>query len=615
MKDNSDGLNDIQEVPNLESYTDSILFKNFLNKKTEEKKELKLSKEINKKKYQISHMFNIKFGKEFLNQKPEALKLLEKRLIKYLFDPDSKFLAKLPKLQRKLRHEKKISEELLKAKIDIGSMIFYDLRGRNKRKTRNMNLGKEKILSISKNFTSSPIKDVVGNALNKIKFWDKNSKRLKNFFKKNLMKNREEIDENEENISNKDLDSKDYKTHREKANLKLNIYNSNENNNLNTNIISNDSISNTISKNFLKLTSHVSNKSVVFGNYDKMEPSSLDTRNNESNSFGKKDSLRKRSSINKSIENNLEGDKFINSYTSDFRKLDYIIPKIAIYNNLSRNNGNISNLFYKSNTNTEMKKNNKYNISNIKTKSNFLFTQTNFRSKKYVSNNYSKAFSGFKINYNSKHKYSPRFHLPKYDEILKKKNIKYKANLNNQIVKLNKYTNKCNIELIKLIDGNNGDNYKERKRKIINKTKLDMKEILIGDNIKKNKNKIEEKMKEKEKENNTVKVLVERAKIDMGDNFGELDPQKKEKMLKKNINHIRDEQALEIMEDILEKKELDMREIIGDEDDKLQIKKEHYMKLIRKKAESNYEKMLKLKNMILIDKGKLNNYQTKKLDS
>ena len=142
-----------------------------------------------------------------------------------------------------------------------------------------------------------------------------------------------------------------------------------------------------------------------------------------------------------------------------------------------------------------------------------------------------------------------------------------------------------------------------------------MKEILIGDNIKKNKNKIEEKMKEKEKENNTVKVLVERAKIDMGDNFGELDPQKKEKMLKKNINHIRDEQALEIMEDILEKKELDMREIIGDEDDKLQIKKEHYMKLIRKKAESNYEKMLKLKNMILIDKGKLNNYQTKKLDS
>ena len=55
-------------------------------------------------------MFNIKFWKEFLNQKPEAIKLLEKILIKYLFDPDSKFLSKLLKLQRKLRHEKKYQE-------------------------------------------------------------------------------------------------------------------------------------------------------------------------------------------------------------------------------------------------------------------------------------------------------------------------------------------------------------------------------------------------------------------------------------------------------------------------------------------------------------------------
>ena len=38
------------------------------------------------------------------------------------------------------------------------------------------------------------------------------------------------------------------------------------------------------------------------------------------------------------------------------------------------------------------------------------------------------------------------------------------------------------------------------------------------------------------------------------------------------------------MEDVLEKKELDVREIVVDEDDKLQIKKEHYMKLIRKKV-------------------------------
>ena len=598
-------FDDIQEVPNVERYIDSILFKNFLNKKLEDKKELKLSNEIIKKKYEISNMFNKKFGKEFLNQKPEALILLEKRLTTYLFDPDSKFLAKFPKLQRKLRHEKKISEKLLKAKIDIGSMVFYDLRGKNVNKTRNINLGKEKILTISKNFTSTPVKDIIGNAFNKIKFWDKNSKRLKNYFKKlgKYKGNIEELaeyenNENEDNNFNKDL-ARDYNTNREKEINKLNSLKSNSN----TNVASN-----------LTLKNHINNNSMVYRNIDKIEPSSLEIKNNDSISFAKRDSFRKRSSINKSIENNIEGDKFITSYISDFRKIDDIIPKISINNNLSRNHANTSNLFYKSNTNTEVNKKNKYNISNIKTKSNLLFTATNFRNKKYMSNTHSKAFSGFKIYTNSKHKYSPRIYLPKYDEILKKKNIKYKANLNNHIVKLNKYTNKCNTELIKLIDGNNDDNYKERKRKIINKTKLDLKEILTGDNKENNKNDIEKKMKEKEKENDTVKVLIERAKFDTGDNYRELDPKKKEKILKKNINHISDEQALDIMEDIVEKQEIDMKEMIGGED-KLKIKKENYMKLIRQKAENNYEKMQKLKNMILIDKRKVFDYPCKQLNS
>ena len=598
-------FDDIQEVPNVERYIDSILFKNFLNKKLEDKKELKLSNEIIKKKYEISNMFNKKFGKEFLNQKPEALILLEKRLTTYLFDPDSKFLAKFPKLQRKLRHEKKISEKLLKAKIDIGSMVFYDLRGKNVKNTRNINLGKEKILTISKNFTSTPVKDIIGNAFNKIKFWDKNSKRLKNYFKKlgKYKGNIEELaeyenNENEDNNFNKDL-ARDYNTNREKEINKLNSLKSNSN----TNVASN-----------LTLKNHINNNSMVYRNIDKIEPSSLEIKNNDSISFAKRDSFRKRSSINKSIENNIEGDKFITSYISDFRKIDDIIPKISINNNLSRNHANTSNLFYKSNTNTEVNKKNKYNISNIKTKSNLLFTATNFRNKKYMSNTHSKAFSGFKIYTNSKHKYSPRIYLPKYDEILKKKNIKYKANLNNHIVKLNKYTNKCNTELIKLIDGNNDDNYKERKRKIINKTKLDLKEILTGDNKENNKNDMEKMMKEKEKENDTVKVLIERAKFDTGDNYRELDPKKKEKILKKNINHISDEQALDIMEDIVEKQEIDMKEMIGGED-KLKIKKENYMKLIRQKAENNYEKMQKLKNMILIDKRKVFDYPCKQLNS
>ena len=78
-----------------------------------------------------------------------------------------------------------------------------------------------------------------------------------------------------------------------------------------------------------------------------------------------------------------------------------------------------------------------------------------------------------------------------------------------------------------------------------------------------------------------------------------------EKRLKKKINHITDEEALEMLEDIMEKEKLlDFREIIADKK-KLEKKREHNMKLLRLKAENNYEKMLKLKNMIQIDKGKI----------
>ena len=639
MKSYFDDWNNIKEFPNIESYTDSILFKNFLMNKQDAKKELKLSKEITKKKYQISHMFNIKFGKNFLNQKPESLKIFEKRLAKYLFDPDSKFLAKFPKLQRKLRHEKKISEEILKSRIDIGSMVFFDLRGKNRRKTRNINNGKEKILTISKNFTSSPIKDIVGNTYYKTKFWDKNSKRLKSYFKNKLAKYRnnyiEEENENnekhfnidnEENISIKGLVIKDYNTQREKSNLKLNtisnINNSGSNNshvntNIKSNTLSNNSNINSINKHNIYLKNNMGmdkNKSVVFNYLDKMDPSSLDIKINESISFGLKDSKRKRSSINKYSENNTDNDKYITSYNMDFRKLDDLIPKLTIYNNLSRNQNNNSNYFTKSNTNTATNRNNIYNISNIKTNNkNLLFTITNFNKKKNINKNILKNFKEFKIN--SSHKYSPRYYLQKSEDALKKKNIKYKNNLNNQIIKLNKYTNKCNTELIKLIDGNNDDNYKERKKEIINKTKLDIKEILVGktNNSSKNKNEIPQ-IKNKAKEKDTIRNLIKIAIYDMGDNFGKLEPKKKEKVLKKKIHYISDEQALEMIEDMIEKeKELNIKDIIGN-DQKTQIRKENNMKLIRKKAESNYEKMLKLKNMILIDKGKVLKPNTQNLD-
>ena len=131
-----------------------------------------------------------------------------------------------------------------------------------------------------------------------------------------------------------------------------------------------------------------------------------------------------------------------------------------------------------------------------------------------------------------------------------------------------------------------------------------MKEILDTERNKNknNKNSIEQKLKEKEKD--TINNLIKIAISDIGDNFGESDPIKKEKSLKRNINHISDEQALGIIDEIIEKhQELDVRKIIGN-DKKSKMKRENNMKLIREKTKNNYEKMLKLTNMIQIDKKK-----------
>ena len=271
-------------------------------------------------------------------------------------------------------------------------------------------------------------------------------------------------------------------------------------------------------------------------------------------------------------------------------------------NNLKNKSRNINNLFGISGNSTTFK-NASYNISHTKinesnsNNSNFLNTMNNFNLsnyKKYLSKS---LFKKKKI------------------ISLKNKHYKFKDKLSNQIIELNKCTNKCNSELIKLIDINNDDNYKEKKKKYNNRNKLDIKGLLID---KKEEKHIEpdtdtdheekeaqtEKLKETDKI--TIKSILEGARTDLKNKFGgKLVPQNKEKMLKKKINHITDEQALGMVDDFIQKrKELDVRKILGTHP-KLQMKKKKRMILLRMKTKENYDKMVRLKNQIIIDKGKI----------
>ena len=60
-----------------------------------------------------------------------------------------------------------------------------------------------------------------------------------------------------------------------------------------------------------------------------------------------------------------------------------------------------------------------------------------------------------------------------------------------------------------------------------------------------------------------------------------------------------------MVDDFIEKqKELDVRKILGT-DPKLIMKKKKQMNLLRLKTKENYDKMVRLKNQIIIDKGKI----------
>ena len=115
-----------------ENFTGSVLFDNFLSKNLEGNQETKILAEIKKKKHEISEMFRKKFGRNFLNVKPDSLILFQKLFGQYLFDPDSQFLSHFPKLQRKLKQERRVTESKLKDKIDMGALVYYDLKTKGK---------------------------------------------------------------------------------------------------------------------------------------------------------------------------------------------------------------------------------------------------------------------------------------------------------------------------------------------------------------------------------------------------------------------------------------------------------------------------------------------------
>lgn len=558
-----------------ESFSKSNLYENFLIKNLEDNKGIKLDSEIKDKKYKISSMFRKKLGRDFLNVKPDSLIIFQKLFGKYLFNPESAFLANFPKLQRRLRHERKISEMKLKDKIDIGGMLLYDLNKKAKN-DKHIVIAKEKMLSFSKNFLATPTKDVVEKEYYKTKFWDKNSIKLERYFKKKLLNNLiQEVNE-EEGAESEDIDSQSNLSEEKE------VEDSSDKSSVNISIVKENSPRK--KENSKQYQNPITLKKL--SDFD----SEIKNRKNENSLKQKNDK------------------KSISSYKNQCNNINSITAGNIKTKNISRNINNFSDIFGKTNP----FKNGSYNISQSKINSSInsnsiaLNTVTNF--------NFSNS-KGLPSKSNKLKKYSPRRNLLKKKvstSLIKNKEYKYK--LGSNISKLNDYTNKCNIELIKLIDINNDDNYKERKKKILNRNKLDIKEILSEKKELKKIDSEEENAEEespeepeiKDIEKDTVKSLIREARINIKERLGKLIPLNKEKIFKKKIMQISDEQALAMADDFIKKKkELDVRKILATES-KLKKRKEKEITLMRLKTKKNYKKMVKLKNQLIIEKGRIN---------
>ena len=506
-----------------ESFSKSNLYENFLIKNLEDNKGIKLDSEIKDKKYKISSMFRKKLGRDFLNVKPDSLIIFQKLFGEYLFNPESAFLANFPKLQRRLRHERKISEMKLKDKIDIGGMLLYDLNKKAKN-DKHIVIAKEKMLSFSKNFLATPTKDVVEKEYYKTKFWDKNSIKLERYFKKKLLNNLiQEVNE-EEGAESEDIDSQSNLSEEKE------VEDSSDKSSVNISIVKENSPRK--KENSKPYQNPITLKKL--SDFD----SEIKNRKNENSLKQKNDK------------------KSISSYKNQYNNINSITAGNIKTKNISRNINNFSDIFGKTNP----FKNGSYNISQSKINSSInsnsiaLNTVTNF--------NFSNS-KGLLSKSNKLKKYSPRRNLLKKKvstSLIKNKEYKYK--LGSNISKLNDYTNKCNIELIKLIDINNDDNYKERKKKILNRNKLDIKEILSEKKELKKIDSEEENAEEespeepeiKDIEKDTVKSLIREARINIKERLGKLIPRDKEKIFKKKIMQISDEQALAMVDDFIKKK-------------------------------------------------------------
>ena len=117
------------------------------------RKQIYMEREIKNKKKALNRFIYERFGSDFIPIKSESLVAFELGLKEYLFSPSSEFLNHFPRLKRKLLKERKIKEDKLKEKINVGTLLYLSMQ----RNDKNIN---DKFFQRSKNLNSIAAKNI-----------------------------------------------------------------------------------------------------------------------------------------------------------------------------------------------------------------------------------------------------------------------------------------------------------------------------------------------------------------------------------------------------------------------------------------------------------------------
>ena len=578
----------------------------YLNDKKKEKKEIFKSlflQKIYPKKESTDLNQEINLRQKIISNIKKRIEsqILIKNEFQYMPIPSSpQKKNNIPILKKKIETKKKKRENLLNNKIKMGPMVLFDLN--KKINSIYFNKGKERLLSSSKNFILSPYKDMINYEYKKIKLNNITKRRDKKYlthnsfspiFNSNLFNsetsNNEIINNGNNNFLNNTYIGKK-NTYREKMFKRDTSWNTHYSSN---------------SKNKHQDINDINlNKELLFSSFLNKKNNDLQfsnwTTRNKRNISQKNYNI-----INNSDSKNIINNDYISNYsdkkniTNFHRQSTYTKNNNALCSNNTTNSNNDLINYATNNkiTNNSYSSNNKKNII-YNSQESKIFKKTILKSDSLF---YKKIKSNMK-----------NILKLKNENNCKKLSNKFKNHFYKKVNSLNNITKSCNIELIRLIDINNKE--KEESIKYRKKSKIDevKKELDIRKDVF-DKKSMEESKKIKLKK---YKALMNDVKVEM--NLSDIEDKKLMTMLRKKINIISDSIALNMIEKYLGIKQnagFDIDELFNDHIKKKNDIQKFKIQEIRKKAENNYLKMIKLRHTLsgskLFNKSLSNNEDNK----